>query len=318
MQKRGTVAIALGGGGARGLAHLGVLKVFEEAQIPIDFICGTSIGALIGALYALNPCSKLLFQKFLAFLSSPMYKQARFSRLVQKNQTTSEHFLSNFTKLLKKRIILHLAQSRTSLVGTKRVSAMFDFFLKNKAFTDLQIPFVATSVDLVSGQEVFHTSGSLSQAIMASAAIPGFLPPVRNNGQILVDGVVLNPVPVRPARQVGADIVIAVDVGKAFVNQPTVDNIVDIILRTHLITAHRNNELLLQSSDLVLKPNVGQYHWAEFHNFEEIVNAGEQVARQVLPVVKEIIRKNKKRSEKKQEIQEEVSSMTLDKKIQSF
>jgi len=283
------VAIALGGGGARGLAHFGVLRVFEQAGIPIDCLAGTSMGALIGALYALYPKCDDLYEILQSFLESSIYKQARFARLVQKPQSTSQHFWTQLSKLLKKRLVINLAQSRMSLVSRKRVEDIFDFFLKDKTFNDLKLPFVAASVDLVTGKEVLHTKGKLLTAVMASSAVPGFLPPVFKNGQILVDGVVLNPVPVLPAKLIGGEIIIAVDVGKEFSPQASIENVIDIVLRTHLITANQNNQLLLENADVVLQPAVGHYHWAEFYKYEEIIQAGEKVAHEMLPTVRNLL-----------------------------
>lgn len=286
--RRKRIAIALGGGGARGLAHLGILKVLEEAQIQIDCVAGTSIGALIGSLYALNPDTKAMYRKFLTFLQTPIYRHARFDRLVQKHQQHDGRFWAHMGKLLKKRLVLNLAQSRMSLIGSRKVESFFRFFLGYKTFTDLQIPFVATSVDLVTGKEILHKEGALVHAAIASSAIPGLLPPIFKNNKILVDGVVLDPVPIRPARELGADIVIAVDVGKALVEHSEMENIIDIILRTHLITAQRTNSLLLEEADYVIKPQVGHYHWAEFSQYKEIIHAGEIAARRMLPELLEI------------------------------
>jgi NTE family protein len=291
MQRR-RIGIALGGGGARGLAHLGVLKVLEEAKIPIDCVAGTSFGALVGAMYALNPDTKAMYRKFLTFMQTPIYRHARFDRLVQRHQEENGRFWAHWGKLLKKRLVLNLAQSRMALISSHKVDSFFKFFLGYHTFAELQIPMVAASVDLVSGQEVLHTEGLLMHAVLASSAIPGILPPVFENGKILVDGVVLNSVPVRPARKIGADMVIAVDVGKDFLPQPGVENIIDIILRTHLITAHRTNALLLEEADVVITPEVGHFHWADFSEYKKIIHAGEVATRRTLPALLKNLRRN--------------------------
>lgn len=289
--RRGRIAVALGGGGARGLAHLGVLKVLEEAKVGIDCIAGTSFGALVGAMYALYPDTRIVHRKFQTFQQTPIYRHARFDRLVQRQEGENGRFWAHWGKLLKKQLVLNLAQSRMSLIGSRKVESFFKFFLGNHTFSELKIPFVAAAVDLISGKEILFTEGPLMSAVIASSAIPGILPPVFENDQILVDGVVLNPVPVRPARKLGADLVIAVDVGKKFSPQPKVSNIIDIILRTHSITAYRANSLLVEEADVVIEPDVGQYHWADFNEHKNIIHAGEVAARRSLPGLLKILRK---------------------------
>ncbi|MCI0515224.1 patatin-like phospholipase family protein [candidate division KSB1 bacterium] len=284
--KKCKIGLALGGGGARGLAHIGVLKVLEEARIPIDCIAGTSIGALIGALYALNPDSEAIYRKFTAFLEHPLYQQAKFYRLVQRERPTAEHFFSQFAKSLKARVVINLAQSRMAVVSPRMVSEVVQFFIGHRTFAEMRLPFMAVSVDLRTGEEVHHTHGDLSRAIMASAAIPGFLPPVETNGRLLVDGVVLSPVPIQAARRLGCDLVLAVDVGKELSPQPLVENIVDLILRTHAITGDRYNQLLLKEADIVLQPEVGHLHWAEFDRLNEVISLGQREARKNLVFIK--------------------------------
>lgn len=294
MTTRGRIGLALGGGGARGLAHLGVIKVLEEAQIPVDCVAGTSIGALIGAIYALEPNSQALSRRCMHFLRSPAYQKAPFRYLISRNKSESDRFWAQAASVIKQRFLVNYAQSRISVIGVKRVKSFFKFFLAGHSFENLQLPFIASSVDLNAGEEVFHVTGELVPAVMASCAIPGFMPPVALHGKLLVDGMVLNPVPVNPARFLGADLVIAVDVGKDFPKAPVIENVVDVFMRTQQITAARQNQIQLAEADLAIHPNVSSFHWAEFDAYEEIIAAGELAARQVLPVLLELVRSSRR------------------------
>ncbi|MBN1348795.1 patatin-like phospholipase family protein [candidate division KSB1 bacterium] len=274
------VALALGGGGARGLAHIGVLRVLERTGIPIDLIVGTSVGALIGAMYALNPDCDDLHRRFLAFLNSTIYKRLNFGRLLLQNPKNT--LLSNVTTSLKERAAMNLAMSRISFASEKQVAHFLGYLLDHKEMNETRIPFAAIASDLYSGNEVILTSGDIIQAVAASSAIPGFLPPVKIGDQMLVDGAVLNPVPILPARKLGADIVIGVDVGQSLEQQKEVQNIIDIIFRSNRMTAQKYNSLLLNQADVILKPAVGHFHWTDFRQLDAISKQGEDEANRFL------------------------------------
>lgn len=282
------IGVALGGGGARGLAHIGVLKILERAGVPIDVITGTSIGSLVGAMYAMNPNSEVIYQKFAEFLLSPMYRGIHLERLNRRKD--HESFFAQVTTSVKERVVINLAQSRMSLATPKKVFPILEFFLGDHQFSETLIPFAAVSVDLYTGKEVIFTEGDITRAVASSSAIPGFLPPIKDDGRLLVDGFVLNPVPILPARKLGADIIIAVDVGQTLITRTELNNIIDIIFRSNQITARKYNALLLEQADLVLRPAVGHFHWTEFKHLNEIVLAGEKVAQAKLPEILNLIR----------------------------
>jgi len=284
------VALALGGGGARGLSHIGVLKAFESAGIKIDLIVGTSIGALVGAIYAFHPDSAFVHRKFAEFLKSQCYLRSNLNRIARRKN--SDSLLGQMAASMKERVAINLAQSRLALASDKKVIEVLEFFLAHQDIENAQIPLAAVATDLNSGEEILFTEGDVIQAVAASSAIPGFFPPVKVADKLLVDGVLLNPVPILPARQLGADIVIAVDVGQDLDRYDEIENIIDIILRSNLVTAKKFNALLLEQADIILKPAVGRFHWADFKHLHELVQQGEQTAAaRTIDILKRFIRK---------------------------
>jgi NTE family protein len=286
LSKKLKIGLALGGGGARGLAHIGVLKVLEANQIPIDVIAGTSIGAIAGAVYALHENASVLEERALAFLQAPVFHESGLDLF--KKKKAAENFFGQVAKYVKERIVINLAHSRPSLVGSWRVARAVDFMVDDETFESCRIPFACVATDLNSGEEVVFRRGRLRQAVAASMSIPGFLPPVRLDGRLLVDGAVVAPVPINACKLLGADAVIAVDVSQPINGVGALENVVDIIFRSNSILSYQYKEMLLEYADVVIRPEVGEVHWSEFQNVQPLVAAGERATEQVLPKIRQL------------------------------
>lgn len=281
------IGLALGGGGARGLAHLSVLRVLEENHIPLGAISGTSIGSIIGATYALRPNIKEVEAKILDYLHSPKFQESGFDLF--KKKTAAENFFGQVATFVKERIVINLAHSRPSLVGAWRVTRAVDQLLAGSRFEDCRIPFACVATDLRSGGEVVFRSGDMRKAVQASMSIPGFLPPVEHDGYLLVDGAVVAPVPMAPCRALGADVVIAVDVGQQLEHDTELDNVIDIVFRTNTITARRYTEMLLDQAEVVIRPEVGEIHWSAFDQLPVLLAEGEAAALKALPEIRRLL-----------------------------
>jgi len=178
--RRTRIGLALGSGSARGLAHLGVIRAIEDAGIEVDFIAGTSMGAFIGAIFASGNLDRLA-----ADLLDFDWK--------------------SITSLL------DLVFPRSGLIDGQKIAGFVRAHVSSASIEDLSIPFRAVATDLMNGKEVVIGTGDLIEAVRASISVPGILTPVRSDGRILVDGGLVNPVPVSTVRAMGADLVIAVD-----------------------------------------------------------------------------------------------------------
>jgi len=285
--KKPKIGLALGGGGARGMAHIGVLKILEQEKIPIDYIAGTSAGALIGAMYALNPNARDVERRMLDYINSPDFKKIRLEQIVKGKDTDS--LFSHVVTFLKERVIINLAPSRTSIVSNKKLKGIFDGLIDNTIIENTKIPFCAVASDLISGKETVIKSGDMITAIISSGSIPGFLPPVSMSDYYLLDGSVIQNVPVQAVLQLGADVVIAIDVSQKLEIKLEFDNILEIMSRTGQMTSKALTELQLKQADIVLKPKVGQYHWAEFSQINVIIKEGIKEAERLLPQIKKKI-----------------------------
>ena len=288
MKRKPRIALALGGGGARGCAHIGVLKVLQREEIPIDFIAGTSIGAVVGSIYATTANADMVEKRFYDWLNSDEFRKSGLDLF--KRKEPAENFFGQVATNIKQRLVVNLAQSKLSLVGGKRLRHAMDFLIPDGRIEDTKIPFYPIASNLLNGEQVIFREGDLRSIVGASASIPGFLPPYKVNGYLLVDGSVVCPIPVVPARDLGADIVIAIDVGQKLNDNPNLDNVINVMFQTQHMTARHYNLHLLNQADVVIRPDVGLVHWSEFKLMNYMVEEGERVANEAIPFIQQLIK----------------------------
>ena len=305
---RKRVGLALGAGSARGCAHIGVLRAIEEHGIPIDFVAGTSIGSLVGGVYASGKLSEL---------------EETMLRLDWKD------ILYNF---------FELSIPRSGLIDGKRIVEFISQFIEDQDIRDLSVPFRAVATDIVSGDEVVLEQGRLMEVIRASISVPGIFTPVQMGRHVLVDGGLVNPVPVSVARAMGADVVIAVDINADRLAPPpeTIDsapdrhdgepvsewrqrlsaainerlggidqkvkaqlnrwtrsesgpNIFDVLGNTVRIMEAQIAETMLRATqpDVLIRPTVGHITFLEFHEAREAIREGYRAAMPALEGLRE-------------------------------
>lgn len=269
------IALALGGGAARGLAHIGVLQAFEESGIQVDLITGTSMGAIIGTMYAANPDIARLNERMLEYLQSDIFKKSRLDLIVeQKENIEGEGLFYRFSHLARKKLFFTLAMSKLSFVSSQTRDNSLEFLLPDIDLEETKIPVATVALDLISGKEIIIKEGSLIKAVAATSALPGILPPVEYNGMKLVDGGWIGAIPVGPAKAMGADIVIAIDAACRLSEMESLDSGLDVVLRADEAARYLLSQLQLKQADLVICPSTALTHWADFNSAEEIINKG--------------------------------------------
>ncbi len=276
------VGLALGGGGARGFAHIGVLKGLEALGVQIHSIAGTSMGAVIGAMYAMNPRADEVEGRMRAFLEGERFAKTKL-RILRDLDLHGDRKVRLFQRLaafLQREMMLQAVLIRPSVLSQQRAWEIFLSLLGRARVEELTIPFCAVAVDLVKGERVLLRRGSLPKAVMASASVVGVLPPVRWGDKLLVDGGLLSMVPVEAVRELGAEVVIAVDVGRELPFVQYIGSGLEGILRAMEVMSHALQERELSSADLVLKPRVARFHWTDFERFSEGVPEGEEAVRE--------------------------------------
>jgi NTE family protein len=247
------IGLALGGGFARGIAHVGVLKVLEEEGIPIRLIAGTSVGALIGAAY----CSGVT----IAELEEVAYK-VRFT-------TFARWTLSRYGFATNDRMVSFLTRT-----------------LKVQTFEELRIPLGVTATDFNTGEGMVFTSGSIIDPVRASCAYPGMFLPVEIRGRWLVDGMLSNPVPTRPLRAMGAERVLAVQLKGQWSKTTAPRHLFDVIGQSFAIAQDMMSTVWRSAADLVIEPDVAGFDYDDFKRAGELIRVGELAMRRALPEVR--------------------------------
>ena len=284
------ICLALGGGAARGLAHLGVLKVLEDARVPFHMITGTSLGAMIGGLYATNPDAEYWMGRVDQFLRSFRSRKTRLEFIRRLEQPASDRhgFFSDMANLVRKGFFWGVTATKPAFISEKEYEDLIYPLIPDISIEQTKIPFGCVATDIHFGKRVLYTKGSLRKAISASCSLPGIFPPVRDGELQLVDGGWVERVPVLAGRDMGADIVIAVDVSSEIVEFEDKSGL-DIVLRADAVTRVYLNELLIRDADVAIHPDVGRTHWADFSDPKKLFKQGEVAAREKVMSIKAAI-----------------------------
>jgi NTE family protein len=264
MGNKPKIGLVLGSGGARGLAHVGVLKILEENKIKPDFIIGVSMGAVIGACYSLGVSTEELEEESLSFTKGKIFKH-----------------------------VFDLANPRNSLIQGKKIEKYFKNFIKNKKFSDCHIPFSILATNLSTGDELVIEKGDITSAVMASCSVPGIFPPVKIGEHYYIDGGVVNPTPVDLAEKKKADLIIGVDLTIRRTVEVENPRILTTLLQTYEIIRRQAVEFKfknLNKSAIIIKPKFkGIVDSFKFFDAAKFVMIGEEAARERIEEIKNML-----------------------------
>lgn len=253
--KPAKIALVLGAGSSKGFAHVGVLKILETHRIPIHMIVGTSVGSVVGALYASGMNA---------------YEIQRLSFTVEQKD------------------IVDLTLPENGFIKGEKLEEFVNRMLKNTPMEKLKIPFYAVATEIQSGQEVVFGKGNSGQAVRASCSIPGVFKPVKIGDKVYVDGGVVSPVAVEAAKRLGADVVIAVDISASSERHPP-GNTIETILQSINIMYSKLASIQLAQAEIVIRPKVGFIGSTDFSKRHEAILEGEKATLEVMPKIQEIL-----------------------------
>ena len=281
-RKIGSVGLALGAGGARGLAHVGVLKALDEMNIKVEAIAGTSMGAIIGAMFAFFTDYELISEKLRSYFEQNKQLAKEFKILNKASSRNGRRFSIMNETVIKIYLCSHLAL-RTNILKGDILSDFINTLIPDADISDSTIPLAVVSFDLTTGSRVIFTQGSVRRAVLASSSIPGIFPPVEHDGMLLVDGGAISPVPVDAVKALGAKKVLAVDVSPPPSKSPKIDDGIDIMLR---VISGQTKTLMqneLAKASFIVTPRIVGIDWWRFEYYREIENRGYHTAKRVLP-----------------------------------
>jgi NTE family protein len=235
------------------MSHIGVLKVLEEENIPIDYVAGTSVGAVIGAAYCGGASAKEM---------------------------------ADTAGLVRFRDFARWTISRFALCSNDRMQGFLERLLKVRTFEELRIPLAVAATDLTTGEGVVFRSGPLIDAVRASCAYPVMFLPVKLNGRLYVDGLLGYPVPAKPLREMGAERVIAVHLAARWVSTSGPRHVFDVVGQCFSIAQQRMSPYWKQHTDITIEPDVARFGYDEFQRAPEMIAIGEEATRRALPRIR--------------------------------
>ncbi len=292
MAKKFKVGLALGGGGVRGLAHIGVLKVLEQANVPVDLIVGTSMGAVIGGAYALCGQSLKVERKILGLLKRKEIAKLE-SLAAESRPEEKKMIIEGLVTFVKELLLWNLKGIKRWIADGGEFRTLVTESVEDARFNQTKIPFACVACDLKTGEEVILNEGRMSKAVMASSSVPAVFPAIELGGRLLTDGGTISEIPVEAARKLGADFVIAVNVEEKIFHDKF-RNGMDILFQSDEIKSHELVRLKLESADFVIRPSVEDISWAAFSKGEQCIQKGEEAARKLTARLKSAIAKKRR------------------------
>jgi NTE family protein len=259
--ERPRLGLALAGGFARGIAHIGVLRVLQEAEIPIDCVAGTSVGALIGTAFCAG------------------------ASLEEMEKVGASTTFSDFGRW---------TPSWLGLATNQRMEKYLARFTPAKTFEELQTPLTIAATDIVAGVSVYYSHGAILPPLRGSCAYPGLFVPIQHENRILVDGFLTSPVPIEGVLLLGADIVVAVYLESGNVEQPR--TLTDILSRSFNIMQRHSDLAWRTQADIIIEPDVKQFVWDDFSKTPDMISAGEVAALAALPQIRAALHGEKRDS----------------------
>lgn len=282
------IGLALGGGGARGFAHLGVLRALQKADIPISIYSGTSMGAIIGSAFIQSKEFKGSHKKVKNFVIN-YAKRFKGLNYVETDKEITENVFGMIGRQISRGRIFLDFMRHSHLEDEKLLQEIVEDFIYPCNIEDLHTPMYICSIDFKSGQAVFFNEGDCQHAVKCSMSIPGYFPPQRFGGRLLYDAQAVYPVPIQIFEQLDVDLLISVDVGLPIDTNFELKTGVDLLFRqndilyTHVLSEVDN------CSDLVIRPETQNIHWTDFNNMDTIIKKGLEAGEKAIPQIKEMM-----------------------------
>ncbi len=255
-KKRPKSGIAFGGGGTRGFAHLGAIRIFQENDVEFDYVSGNSAGSIAGALYAAG----IPWQDMYAFVET-------FVDIYRPRKTTLLSYMS-----------------------PELIEEMANHFLKDMTFSELKKPFTAVAVDLDKGILDILDSGNVSKALSASCAVPGIFKPVKIGQKRYIDGGTLCSIPTRPVREMGADVVVGINLNADRGNGTDSSRRLDVFVAAYNLSINVNSRICTRYADIMMCPRLDGFARHSFKSIKELISIGEQTAKKRLDEIKKLLR----------------------------
>ena len=277
------LGLALGGGGSRGVAHIGALQALHSSGISPDIIAGTSSGSTIGAMYAATLDPFWIENRFRDFMETDLFFKFRSGSLI--DGRNEETFLEKVTTKVKQHYMVVLGLNKSFVAKRAVIEKAVNFLIPCDKFSELKIPMEIVAVDIQSGEEIIYHEGDLKESIIQSSSIPGFFEPTLKDKKIIVDGGVASPIPIETLKN-KVNTIMAIDITNNKLKPLKNPNMIEIMRRSDIITSLKLKAKLSSEADILVKPNVAGIHWSDFENFNKLLYSGKSAMEKVLNKLK--------------------------------
>jgi len=278
--------LVLGGGGARGLAHIGILRALEKNDFIPSLIVGTSMGALVGAMYAQLRSAEAVEEKMRNYLQGDFFRKIGLEEFSDTDNESPHSLWERFSAHLRQRYFLSKSVFGTGTFAQETLLQVLKMLLEERDVRDLSLRFAAVASDLVTGEEIVFTSDSVITAVAASCAVLGIVAPIKVGSSLLIDGTVTSTIPVPAARSLSGNPIIAVDVRQLLDSFENCQHGYEIFIRASDITRSKLNDIHLKQADIILRPDVGSLNWNEFSRINQCIRSGEQAVEENISKLK--------------------------------
>jgi NTE family protein len=291
MFKKKKIGVAMGGGGVRALASIGVLRRLKNLNIKIDCIAGTSMGSIIAGMYAYYRDVDKVEERFRNCLKIAAYKELsdEFQDILKNmdnNSKEKNNFTEKFQKYFSQIYFVNKFLAGISVIKKEKIEPVVNYLIPDINIEDLDIKLCCVGVNIIEGETEIMKKGSLRKAVMGSIAIPGIMVPEKWDDKLIIDGGSAKATPVEEVRELGADKVIAIEVMSKIRQKDFFDNGMEIIERSSRITAKELHNLSLKKADIIISPAVKNIFWANFKKLDYCITAGEIAAYDILDIMR--------------------------------
>ncbi len=286
----GRFGLALGGGAARGLAHLGVLEVLEERGLRPAALSGTSVGALIAGIWLTSENAERAIDKVQEFVRSDDYHRAELEYVSEAKSAEPAGWASLIMRSVSRGVFYTRAFRNISFVSDENYRHNVFHLLPDVAIESLPLPFSAVATDLATGQPVVFRRGPLREAVLASGAVPGVMPPQRIHDRLLSDGAMVDKIPARALLATEVDVIVGVDVSSAFDESAELKRGLEVITRANQITEWSLRRVRAALCDVVVRPSVQDIRWLDFAGAMPAIGRGRDAMERELPRLRDALR----------------------------
>jgi NTE family protein len=281
------ITLVLGGGGFKGVAHIGVLRALQAGGVPVERVVGTSAGALIGASYCYLGDAEAMHRLVLEFLASEGFRAH--SLIGFRRQPGKIPLMSRLMHGIRRQVMLERIFRRSSAFGSSALRFIAKSMVPHADIADLRVPLSICVLDLLRGEDLLLSEGDLRQAVIASSSVPGFFPPVEWGDTLLCDAGLVNNLPANMARAEGARRIVAVDLSDSL--PPCRSDAVgmELLLRVQEITTRLANRRCATDADVVVVPQLDGRHWLDTTRLTDVIDEGERATREQLPQIRALL-----------------------------